>query len=51
MSGAVWERLFGRLIPGRGDVLRRLPAEVAPRRSAHQGAVTRGGFAAARVPA
>ena len=47
MIRQVIRRLFRR----RGDVLSRLPAEVAPRRSAHVDAVTRGGFAAARVPA
>ena len=32
-------------------LLQRVPAAPAPRRSAHEGAVTRGGFASARLPA
>ena len=42
---------FWRRRPRPERVVRRVPAEIVPRRSPHLGAVTRGGFAAARIPA
>ena len=44
-------RMLSVLFARGGAVIHRVPAEVAPRRSPHAGAITRGGFAAARVPA